>query len=76
MARQHHFVVYYDEATNEWTVDYDTQDIKFDNKPIYDLDTDEWVSVADEIEDDNSIYNRSADALYEAVKTLPLRGIE
>jgi hypothetical protein len=73
MGKQHHFVVYYDENTNQWNVDYDTQDIKFDNKPIYDPAEDEWLNVAGEIDDDNSIYNRAADALYEAITNLPLR---
>ena len=73
MGKQHHFVVVFDEETNEFSVDYDTQDIKFDNKPIYDPAEDEWLNVAGEIDDDNSIYNRAADALYEAITNLPLR---
>lgn len=76
MAKQHHFVVVFDEETGEFTLDFDTQDVKFDNRPIYDVDADEWEQVTNHIDDDNSIYNRSADALYSALSGLPLREVE
>lgn len=76
MARQHHFVVCFDEETGEFSLDFDTQDVKFDNRPIYDVDADEWEQVTNHIDDDNSIYNRAADALFSAVQDLPLREVE
>lgn len=76
MAKQHHFVVFFDEETGEFTLDFDTQEAKFDGKPIYDADADEWLDISGEIDDDNSIYNRSADALFFAIKNLPLREVE
>jgi hypothetical protein len=61
----------YDEGTQEFSMDYDTQEAKFDNCPIYDNDRDEWVELESSIwEDDNSAYNRSGDALAEALRTL------
>ena len=76
MTKQHHFVVVFDEETGEFEVDFDTQEAKFDGKPIYDLDTEEWEGITEQIEDENSIYNRSADALFLALRGLPLREVE
>ena len=76
MAKQHHFVVCYDEDTEEFTLDFDTQESKFDGKPIYDEKTNEWLDISGEIDDDNSIYNRSADAVFFAIRDLKLREVE
>jgi hypothetical protein len=76
MAKQYHFVVVYDEETGEFSLDYDTQDVKFDNRPVYDTDADEWENCAGHTDDDNSTYNRAADAIFFAVRDLPLREVE
>jgi hypothetical protein len=76
MARQHHFVIFYDEGTGNFVLDFDTQESWSNGKPIFDDSKDEWQGLGEEIEDDNSTYNRSADALYEAIKNLPLRDKE
>lgn len=76
MAKQFHFVVMYDEETGKFEMDYDTQDVKFDNCPIYDVDADEWENCLGHLDDDNSTYNRAADTIYLAIKDLPLRDVE
>lgn len=73
--RQHHFVVYYDEATGLFDVDYDTQDVKFHGAPIYDEVKQEWEPIGDQLDNDNSIYNRAADSLAEALRDLSLREV-
>jgi hypothetical protein len=71
MARQYHFVVHYDDILDEYWLDYDTQEAKFDNSPIYNTDTDQWERLTEEhFDDDNTVYNRSADALARAIQTL------
>ena len=78
MARQYHFVVHYDDILDEYWMDYDTQEAKFDNCPIYNTETDEWERLTeDHFDDDNTIYNRSSDALADAIRNLkpmPERG--
>lgn len=76
MARQHHFVVFYDERTGNFVLDFDTQESWSHGKPIFDDSKDEWQGLGEEIEDDNSIYNRSAVALFFALRNLQLREIE
>jgi hypothetical protein len=73
MGKQYHFVVVYDTETNEFEVDYDTQEAKFDNEPIWNNQTEEWEGFGEELDDDNSTYNRVADALYFAVRDLKPR---
>jgi hypothetical protein len=73
VSKQYHFVVCYDTETNEFEVDYDTQDAKFDYAPVYDTTTGEWEGYSDELNDDNSTYNRAADAVYFAMRKLTLR---
>jgi hypothetical protein len=52
-------------------MDYDTQESKFDNSPIYNTETDEWEPLTEEhFDDDNTVYNRSSDALAMAIKNL------
>jgi hypothetical protein len=70
MSKQYHFVVVYDGETGEFDVDYETQDVRFHDGPIYDTDQDSWTRIGDELFDDNSPYNRSADALYRAMREL------
>ena len=73
--RQYHFVVHYDANLDEFYMDYDTQDIKFDNAPVYNPTTDEWehLTYGDHIDNDDSTYNRSADALAVIIRDLKLR---
>lgn len=73
--KQHHFVVYYDERSGLFEVDYATQDVKFHRAPIYDWEKEEWEPIGDQLDDDNSIYNRAADSLAEAIRDLPLREV-
>jgi hypothetical protein len=77
MARQYHFVVQYNDETNEYWMDYDSQEAKFDNCPIYNTETDEWERLTEEhFDDDSTIYNRAGDALSHAVthmKAFPLK---
>lgn len=69
--RQYHFVVMYNAETGEFEMDYDTQDAKFQNAPIYNPDTDEWEELEEEhFMDDNTTYNRSGDALALALRDL------
>lgn len=75
-GKQYHFVVLYNESTGEFEVDFDTQEAKFDNEPIYDESRNEWLGISGEIDDENSLYNRAADALFVAVRDLHLRPIE
>ena len=75
MSKQYHFVVRYDAEANEFDVDYDTQDAKFWPGPIYDVKRDLWVRLDDELYDDDSPYNRAADALYLAMLNLKPREV-
>lgn len=75
--RQYHFVVHYDAETGEFEMDYETQDGKFIDGPVYNPENDTWEDLAhnEHLDDDNSTYNRSADALAEAIRDLKLREI-
>ena len=42
MSRQYHFIVMFDEETNRWTMDYDTEEFAFPNGTIYNQATKEW----------------------------------
>jgi hypothetical protein len=75
MGKQYHFVVRYDHDTGEFDVDYDTQDVRFHDGPIYDVDQDQWLRLDDELDDDDSPYNRAADALYLAMLNLKPREV-
>lgn len=44
---QYHFVVRWDAATQEWAVDVDTLDAKFDAEVIYDEASNSWLSYRD-----------------------------
>jgi hypothetical protein len=70
MSKQYHFVVFYDSETEEFTLDYDTQDERFNGEPVWNEETGEWESLGEVWEDDNSDYNRAGDALYRALRTL------
>ena len=41
MAKQYHYVVVFDEATGEWSVDYDVS-LNFDNGHIWDEEAQTW----------------------------------
>lgn len=75
-SRQIHFVVLYDSESNEFEMDYETQDARFDDGYIYNTHTNEWSKVSeDELGDDNSEYCRAADTLYDAIRDLKLRRV-
>jgi hypothetical protein len=68
---QYHFVVHYDEILDEFYMDYDTQEAKFDGSPIYNTETEEWEQLTEEhFDDDNTAYNRAGDALADAIRNL------
>lgn len=74
MSRQIHFVVMYDTESGEFEVDYDTQSVRFPEGYIYDTNTEEWSRVSDEeLNDDDSEYCKSADALYDALRMIEWR---
>ena len=71
MNKQYHFVVCYDSDTKTWSMDYDSQDSKFQGAPIFDPQTGEWELLTSDIwEDDDSVYNRAGDLLARAVYEL------
>ena len=73
MAREYHFVVFYDEQTDSFELDYDTQDSKFQGSPIFDKDTGEWERLEpNHWADDGSVYNKAADLLYRTMQHLSL----
>lgn len=41
---QYHYVMYFDEETKEWIHDVDTESVYFDNKTIWNSETEEWES--------------------------------
>lgn len=41
---QYHYVIYFDEETKEWVHDVDTESVNFDNKTIWNTETEEWES--------------------------------
>lgn len=75
-GKQYHFVVFYNETTGHFELDFDTQEAKFDGKPIFDESKNEWLGISGETYDENSVYNRAADALFFATRELTLRPIE
>jgi hypothetical protein len=42
MAKQYQFIIMFDEETNRWSVDYDSEEHAFPNGTIYDTDTKTW----------------------------------
>lgn len=50
MAKQHHFVVVFDEDTNEFSMDWETASTRFADGNVWNKGTDEWesASIADE----------------------------
>ena len=71
MAKQYHFVVYYDTDNDSFHIDYDTQDTMFQGAPIFDTDSAGWEDLEDSHwGDPTSAYVRAGDALYEATKAL------
>ena len=70
---QYHYVVVYDDTTDEYQIDYDTQEAKFDGAPLFDTTTDEWVRLKENHwADDSTTYNRAADLLYNTLQRLEL----
>ncbi len=68
MGKQYHFVVVYDEESNSFSMDYDTQEVKFQNAPIYNKGTDEWEELtSDNFQNAEGIYSRAAVAIGDVV---------
>ena len=40
--RQYHFAIMFDEETNRWDIDIDTEESAFPNGTIYNTETKEW----------------------------------
>jgi len=55
MAKQYHYVVVFDEATGEWSVDYDVS-LNFDNGHIWDTETQTWSAEYQDVEDELVVY--------------------
>ena len=71
---QYHYVVMYDDETGRFEMDYHTQESKFNNAPLFDTNTDEWLELeARHWETDNTIYNKAADTLYLAINDLTIK---
>ena len=69
--KQYHFVVKFDAETQRFEMDYDTQEEKFHNAPVFDPETNSWVELtSDDIHWDGSLYSRSGDALAFALEGL------
>jgi hypothetical protein len=69
--KQYHFVVMYDEHSDTFELDYETQEAKFNNLSVYDSDTGEWEPLEPEHwEDNDTAYNRAGDALASALRRL------
>lgn len=70
---QYSYVVTYDDVNDEFTMDYETQDEKFNGKPLFDADSNQWVRLEENHwADDGTTYNRAADTLYRVVSLLSL----
>jgi len=68
---QYHYVVMYDDESEEFTMDYESQDVRFNGMPLYNTETNEWERLEESHwEDDSTVYNRAGDALWFAVKDL------
>lgn len=50
MSRQFHYVVVFDEATKEWSVDYDVS-INYDSGHVWDEESEEWSAEYEDVED-------------------------
>lgn len=42
--KEYHFVIKFDEGTGFWSRDTDVEEARFEDKTIYNSDTDEWLS--------------------------------
>lgn len=70
---QYHYVIMYDDETDEFQMDYDTQDVKFNGAPLFDTKTDTWVELEENHwADDSTTYNKAADLLYNTLQHLSL----
>lgn len=71
---EYHFVVVYDSKTDTFAMDYEQQEDRYYNGPIYDPEAGEWIELTETIwGDESSDYNKSADAIYTAIRDLKLR---
>ena len=42
MSRQYHYAIMFDEETNRWDIDIDTEESAFNEGTIYNTDTRQW----------------------------------
>ena len=69
MAKQHHYVVMFDEDTKEWSIEWDTTDIMLEQVEgtVFDKDTTEWtMSNVDETTEQD--YRDTSDILADILK--------
>jgi hypothetical protein len=63
----------YDDKTDEFQIDYDTQDAKFDGAPLFDTASNEWITLEENHwADDSTPYNKAADLLHTTLQHLTL----
>jgi hypothetical protein len=70
MSKQHHFIISYNTARNEWELDADAESVKYEHGTIYNYETDTWHR---DYSEDGEFYpeaERLAEQLTEAIKQL------
>lgn len=72
MARQlqSHFVVYYDHVSKKWEIDEATTNAVFDNLPIFDNDSNTWLSFSDLSNVERDVDEDAAEKLKQILHTL------
>ena len=51
MSKQYHYVVFFDDTTNKWEIDWDVP-INYDGGSIWDTETQEWLHNKDDWDED------------------------
>ena len=72
MAKQFHYVVMFDEDTNEFSIEWDTTDVMLEQVEgtVFDKDTTEWTTCTDEGVEQN--YRDQSDVLADVLKSYNL----
>lgn len=60
MAKQHHFVVVFDEDTNEFSMDWETASSRFADGNVWNKDENYWESASINDADDSNYYKQEA----------------
>jgi endo-beta-N-acetylglucosaminidase D len=70
MSKQHHYIVSYNTARNEWELDADAESVKYEHGTIYNYETDTWHR---DYNEDGQFYpeaERLSKAISQAIKQL------